>query len=463
MLRGKASLLQRLLRVADHGVAGGIALVGSYRLHFQAEGVFPLLVFVIAGTLSFPSAMVVLGLYESQRRNSLVHVAGQLVIGAALTAAALVQISILLGRPDWAAPAAAIALAQLVVLATTRLVLYGVLRVGRRRGRNVRHLVVIGTGPRARAFSGEVAANPSWGLRIVAFLDENVPTETGALDGNAIWKLADFSKVVKQHPIDEVVVALPRSMLFKIEAIAAECALIGVPLCVLSDLFADKLPASQTIRYGRLPAIQFADVVYGSTELFLKRCLDICLGTLLLVLLSPLMGLAMLATRRTSPGPMLHRQIRLGRNGRPFMLLKLRSMVSGAENLRSELLVLNEASGPVFKMRNDPRVTRVGRVLRRWKIDEMPQLWNVVRGDMSLVGPRPPLPHEVDLYDTWHRRRMSVRPGITCLWQINRRSQVPFSEWVKLDLHYIDHWSLGLDLRILLRTPLAILRRTYAS
>ena len=275
--------------------------------------------------------------------------------------------------------------------------------------------------------------------------------------------MTDFQEVVKQAPIDEVVVAVPRSMLVQIEGIAAECALIGLPLSVLSDLFADKLPASQSVRYGHLPAVQFADVGYDETALLLKRCLDLTLAAGMLVLLSPLISLAMLAIRLTSPGPVLYRQIRLGRNGRPFVLLKLRSMVDEAEKQQKQLLAQNEVSGPVFKIENDPRVTPVGRFLRRWSLDETPQLWNVLRGEMSLVGPRPPLPHEVDLYDSWHRRRISVRPGLTCLWQINGRSHIEFSEWVDLDLQYIDHWSLGLDLQILLRTPFAVLRGDGAS
>jgi exopolysaccharide biosynthesis polyprenyl glycosylphosphotransferase len=463
LLRGKAQVFQRLLRVGDHGLAAGISLVGTHRLDTEAESALPLLVFVIAGTLAFPSAMGVLGLYESQRRRSLARIGGQLALGAALTATVLVQVCLALARPQWSPYAASIALAQLVAFTTARLAIYTALRIGRRHGRNVRHVVVIGTGPRARAFASEVASNPGWGLRIVAFLDEYQPLPGMRLEANAVRKLTDFPDVVRQHPVDEVVVALPRSLLFQIEPIAAECALIGVPMSVLSDLFADKLPASQTVRYGRLPAIQFADVVYDGTDLFLKRCLDVALGGALLAALAPLIGAAMLAIHLTSPGPVLYRQVRLGRNGRPFVMLKLRSMVEDADAKRAALLELNEVSGPVFKMRNDPRVTAVGRFLRRWSIDETPQLWNVVRGDMSLVGPRPPLPHEVDMYDSWHRRRISVRPGLTCLWQIHGRSRVQFAEWVDLDLHYIDHWSLGLDLRILLRTPLAVLRRDGAS
>ena len=159
----------------------------------------------------------------------------------------------------------------------------------------------------------------------------------------------------------------------------------------------------------------------------------------------------------------MYRQTRLGKNGRPFPLFKLRSMVQDADALREQLLTRNEMSGPVFKIAKDPRVTSVGAWLRRWSIDELPQLWNVLRGDMSLVGPRPPLPHEVDQYAARDRRRLSVRPGLTCLWQISGRNQIDFSDWVALDLYYIDNWSLSLDLWILLCTPLAVIRKVGAS
>ena len=344
-----------------------------------------------------------------------------------------------------------------------RLATHVALRFGRHQGRSMRHVVVIGTGPRARSFARDVAANRTWGIEIVAFLDEGDTAHTPGLPGDAVLKLTEFPEIVRHHPIDEVVVALPRSMLDLIEPIAAECALLGVPLSVLSDLFADQLPAVRTVHYGHRSLLRFSDVAHGGTALFLKRCMDLFLAAAFLLLLSPLIALAMLAIRLTSPGPALHRQIRVGKNGHPFVMLKLRSMVPDAANLQEELFARNEVSGPVFKMQDDPRVTPLGRFLRRWSIDETPQFWNVIRGDMSLVGPRPPLPNEVDQYSLRHRRRISMRPGLTCLWQINGRSLVPFAEWMEMDLHYIDHWSLGLDLRILLRTPLALLRGDGAS
>jgi lipopolysaccharide/colanic/teichoic acid biosynthesis glycosyltransferase len=194
--------------------------------------------------------------------------------------------------------------------------------------------------------------------------------------------------------------------------------------------------------------------------LVFKRMIDVAGSAALLALASPFIGLAALAIRLDSPGPIFFRQIRCGQYGRPFTMIKLRTMTADAEQHREALMADNEMTGPVFKIRNDPRITTVGRLLRRLSLDELPQFWNVLRGDMSIVGPRPPLPHEVAEYATFDRRRLSMRPGITCLWQVGGRNHVDFDGWVKLDLEYIDTWSLLNDVKIMLRTVPAMFRGT---
>jgi len=188
-----------------------------------------------------------------------------------------------------------------------------------------------------------------------------------------------------------------------------------------------------------------------------KRLLDIVGASAGLLLASPVLVAAAVAIRLDSPGPIFHRAVRVGLGGRKFRFLKLRSMRVGAEELRGLLLHLNQAQGPAFKLHDDPRVTRVGRLLRKTSLDELPQLWHVLRGDMSLVGPRPPFPEEVERYEPWMLRRLSVRPGLTCLWQVGGRSDLPFDEWMRLDLEYVDRRSFHLDLSILLRTIPAVL------
>ena len=209
--------------------------------------------------------------------------------------------------------------------------------------------------------------------------------------------------------------------------------------------------------------MSFAPVYHSRSKLMVKRLMDVVGATFFLALFAPVIGVAALMIRRNSPGGAIYRQTRCGRNGRPFEMLKLRTMIKDADKHREELEEWNEMDGPVFKIHDDPRITRVGRRLRRWSVDELPQLWNVLKGDMSLVGPRPPVPEEVDQYATAQRRRLSMRPGITCLWQVNWRNAIGFADWVKLDLEYIDNWSLVLDLKILAKTLPAVLKRTGAS
>jgi lipopolysaccharide/colanic/teichoic acid biosynthesis glycosyltransferase len=190
---------------------------------------------------------------------------------------------------------------------------------------------------------------------------------------------------------------------------------------------------------------------------FGKRALDVALGSVALAAATPVIALAAAAIKLDSRGPVFHRAVRVGRNGRKFTFLKLRSMQVGAEELRGLLLHLNQAEGPAFKLHNDPRVTRVGRWLRKLSLDELPQLFHVLQGHMSLVGPRPPFPEEVERYEPWMLRRLSVRPGLTCLWQIRGRSDLSFEEWMRLDLEYVDRLSFGLDLKILALTIPAVL------
>ena len=237
----------------------------------------------------------------------------------------------------------------------------------------------------------------------------------------------------------------------------------GMPIMILADLLGDYLPLPRATQFGTMPALSFAVIHQRRAKLLVKRAIDLVVASALLALTGPIVACAAALIKITSPGPVFFRQIRSGLDGRPFTMLKLRTMHPDAEERLREVAHLNELSGPVFKIRCDPRVTRVGRLLRRWSLDELPQLWNVVRGDMSLVGPRPPIPAEVDRYRKFERRRLSMRPGLTCLWQVSGRNEIGFEEWVRLDLEYIDRWSLRQDFRILARTLPAVVRGTGAS
>ena len=214
--------------------------------------------------------------------------------------------------------------------------------------------------------------------------------------------------------------------------------------------------ASSSVELG---AVEHKDTFYKRHG---KRVVDLMGAAVGLLLILPFLPVLALAIKLSSPGPVLYRSIRLGRSGEPFVFYKFRSMVDGAHESRKYVLHMNEVDGPIFKITNDPRITRVGRFLRRSSLDEIPQLWNVLRGDMTLVGPRPPIPEEVEKYEPWQRRRLDVKPGLTCLWQISGRSKLGFDEWMRLDIQYIRHQSFLLDVKIILRTLPAVVSRDGA-
>jgi exopolysaccharide biosynthesis polyprenyl glycosylphosphotransferase len=302
------------------------------------------------------------------------------------------------------------------------------------------------------ALKRSIEANPAWGLQIAGYLDEaDVPVDD-EISPSAMHKLIDIREILRERVVDEVVVAAPRSLLPKLPPVLAACAEAGTPVALLSDLFGDCAAPPEFSSVGSLSTLRFSTGQHNPTLIF-KRALDLIAGSVLLVLASPFIAAAALAIAATSPGPILFRQVRCGLHGRRFEMLKLRTMTVDAEQQLASLTHLNEMSGPVFKIKEDPRVTPVGAWLRRFSIDELPQLWNVVRGEMSLVGPRPPIPREVAQYSTAHQRRLAMRPGLTGAWQVGGRNRVhDFAEWVKLDLEYIENWSLALDVKILLRT-----------
>ena len=318
-------------------------------------------------------------------------------------------------------------------------------------------MLVLGAGPRGRAFAKKLEDHRELGLRITGFLDESDEFDA-ANPWPRLGTLSDIERALHEHVVDEVVICLPFSQWDRIDAISELCEQEGKIVRIPMDVLDRALAARRVEELDGTPVLSMVSGPDRVLALGMKRAFDLAASLLGLVLLSPLFLLVAVAIRREDAGPVLFRQQRVGLRGRPFSLLKFRSMVRDAESRRAELEARNELSGPIFKVTDDPRITRVGRFLRRTSIDELPQLWNVLRGEMSLVGPRPPLPHEVENYGLWHRRRLSMKPGITGLWQVRGRREPDFNRWVASDLEYIDRWSLGLDLRILVRTIPAAFR-----
>ena len=250
---------------------------------------------------------------------------------------------------------------------------------------------------------------------------------------------------------------MPRKWITKIEKSLFACEIQGVKAHIAADFFNMNIAHCISSDIEGIPLLGFNTTGGEEWQLLLKRMFDIIISILLLIILSPLFLIIAVFIKSFSQGPVIFRQVRRGLNGRKFVMYKFRTMIDGAEHKQNELKVFNEMDGPVFKMHNDPRVTRFGVFLRRSSLDELPQLFNVFKGDMSLVGPRPPLPSEIEKYEIWQRRRLSMKPGITCLWQANGRNNVDFDKWMKMDLEYIDNWSIGLDFKIMLKTIPAVL------
>ena len=276
----------------------------------------------------------------------------------------------------------------------------------------------------------------------------------------ASGSLDDFSSAIHASVVDAVIL-LPREVPYgKIESCLVQCETEGIEAWVLPDFLRSAIAQVTLDELANEPMLLFSTSPKSAWDLAVKRIIDVLLSAAALVVLSPAFLAAAIAIRASSPGPVFFSQRRSTLRGRTFKMYKFRTMVQNAEEIRNVLENQNEVSGPVFKIKDDPRITPVGRWLRRYSLDELPQLWNVLKGDMSLVGPRPPIPAEVEKYENWQRRRLSMRSGCTCLWQIGGRNDLPFEEWMRLDLKYIDTWTLGLDIQILAKTVGTIFRGT---
>jgi exopolysaccharide biosynthesis polyprenyl glycosylphosphotransferase len=353
------------------------------------------------------------------------------------------------------------------VAVSSRLMLRSFLKRVRIQGRNLRQILIVGTNPRAVRFARSIEGSPELGYRLIGFVDEQWAGIKDFLKTGYAFPtdLDRFPILLREQVVDEVTLALPMKTFYpKASEIVAQCREQGVLVRFLPDIFnAIPLQSNKHDHAQDMAIPVYADRLDG-WPIVLKRSLDIVVSVTLLILLAPLFVIGALLIKFDSPGPVFFVQERIGLNKRRFRMYKFRTMVGDAEKLLANLEKLNEAKGPVFKIKDDPRITRIGRFLRRTSIDELPQLFNVLMGGMSLVGPRPlPVRDYQGLEQDWHRRRFSVRPGITCLWQINGRSSVHFEQWMELDMEYVDHWSLWLDLKILAKTMPAVLKGTGAA
>ncbi len=316
------------------------------------------------------------------------------------------------------------------------------------------YVMVVGVGESARRLGQALEQSAKYGIRLIGFLADNPSDAPGRMHLGSeynVYPLADLPQLLRRQVIDEVLFTVDGKNVAGLEDLLVLCDEEGVRTRVLVDFFPHVNSEMYLDRLGSMPLLTFAAAPHDEIRLLVKRVVDVTLAAAALVLLAPLMGLVVLLIRLTSPGPALFKQERCGLNGRRFVFYKFRSMCDNAEELKATLGHLNQKS-TAFKIPDDPRLTPLGRYLRKFSIDEWPQLWNVLKGDMSLVGPRPAVPAEVEEYKGWQRRRLRMRPGLTCLWALEGRDELDFDRWMQMDMQYIDNWSLALDGKILLLT-----------
>lgn len=415
--------------------------------------------FTAAVLLTVHTVLMVRGLYASHRLEDSSR-ARLDMLGCVLIVVGIVTVGALfweprLARTDFVTTFWA-SLSLLLVI--ERSVLRHFLRGLHGCDRNLRFALVVGTGERALRLTRTLRERADLGYRVVGCVDDVRPTDDALLPW--LGTMDDLSKVLSDTVIDEVFIALPmRSSYERIQCAVSRCEEQGTMVTMPADFFTARLARTRLGEVGCEPMLYLSAVPENDWRVAVKRAIDFFGAFTLIVLLSPVMLVSALAVHWTSPGPVVFRQTRIGLNKRPFSLLKFRTMVQDAEARQAALEARNEASGPVFKIRKDPRITPLGSFLRRTSLDELPQLFNVLKGEMSLVGPRPlPCRDVAGFREDWQRRRFSVLPGITCLWQLSGRSDVSFERWMALDMQYIDQWSLRLDMDILVKTALVVLR-----
>jgi exopolysaccharide biosynthesis polyprenyl glycosylphosphotransferase len=316
------------------------------------------------------------------------------------------------------------------------------------------YVMVVGLGNSAQRIARLLEQSEPYGVRLAGFFADEAAAAPDSVQLNkkyVVHPISQLSDVLQGQIIDEIIFAVDSRRLAELEDVFLLCDEEGVRTHVAVDFFPHVNSDVQLERLGPAPLLTFAAAPDDEIRLMIKRVIDILLTAATLIVLMPFMAVIALLIRITSPGPIIFKQVRCGLNGRRFVCFKFRSMCAGAEKMKADLQHLNQKE-TAFKIKNDPRLTPIGRYMRKFSVDEWPQLWNVLRGEMSLVGPRPAVPEEVEKYKRWQRRRLRMRPGLTCLWAINGRDALDFETWMRLDMQYIDRWSLALDWHIILRT-----------
>ncbi len=469
MIRRYAAVLRWSLAVADTALALLVVIVAT-TLRFGQDSGWPL---DEARSLPDPKLAVAVfivmwiavlwmhGMYRSRARWTIRSDIATVLRATLVQLVATLSLLWLFKLPDVSRLLLGVIFPALAIAAIgIRIAVRKTLLLARDSGRNVRYMLILGAGPRAKAFADLVENHAELGLVIIGHLKAD-PSDIGSvLNRPLLGMIDDLEQVLHGRIVDEVAICLPFSMEEMIEQVALLCEqegkVVRIPVAPMGRLLSTGVVES----IDGVGVFSMANGPDRAISLALKRVVDVVGAGILMIVLAPVAALLAIAIKLDSSGPVVFRQERVGLHGRCFNVLKFRSMCSDAEQQLDELREHNEINGHAFKLAADPRITRVGRFLRRSSLDELPQLMNVLRGQMSLVGPRPPLPSEVAHYDTWHRRRLSMKPGMTGLWQVRARHSPEFDHWVAQDLEYIDSWSLWLDFKIIARTVPAVIGGT---
>ncbi len=340
---------------------------------------------------------------------------------------------------------------NLIFMFAFKIIIYASFKQARAHGRNTRSIVIIGD-KTAIKFIEQVLKYKEWGYKIVSIVGNN----DLAVKYNYLMPVlppdTDVAKLLEHKTIDEVIFIKNKMYVDEVEQLTHSCSEVGVIFRMYSPFFNMLKSKAHIHHYNTMPLLTISNTPTDYLAMQVKTILDFSISLLVILLASPIFVLISVLIKLTDGGDVFFKQKRVGLRGRKFFAYKFRTMVVNAEALKHELMDDNEMDGPVFKMKNDPRITKIGRFLRKTSLDELPQFFNVLMGDMAIVGPRPPVPQEVQQYERWQLRRLSMKPGITCTWQVSGRNEIPFEEWMKMDLEYIDNWSLKLDFVIFLKT-----------
>jgi len=466
MTRRHLMTLRILLMLADYLAATVVfLLVSLVRFQIDPAATWSVGVDVLPAALLFAftwmTVFFALGMYRLQVRWSLMAEMKDLIRGTIAVGVVTLSLLFLLNQSNVSRVLLALLfIAQPLVVLIGRAMLRRWFEARRRAGRDTSYMLVAGVGPLAQQFADRVEAHHALGMRIIGHLvvpGEGLEDTPSSVTRPIMGGIDDINRIFREQVVDEVAVCLPATAIAYLDPIITIAADEGKTVRIPRDPTEGVLVGALQEEFDTFLVQSVVHDGQRELERALKRVVDVAGAALAIVILSPLMIGSAVTIRVRDGSPVLFRQTRIGRHGRPFTIFKFRTMVTDADERFDEVAALSDTAGPAFKMADDPRCTPTGRFIRRWTLDELPQLFNVLKGDMSLVGPRPAPPREVDGYDIWHRRRLSVRPGMTGLWQVEARFDNHFDDRAELDLRYIDQWSLWMDLAILLRTVPAVL------